>query len=74
MSSDRPRHPKPELERLCRDVEKAGWRITRGKRYFKAYCACGKHKRTIHLSPSDPNYEKHARSWFRRQPCWPKDI
>jgi len=68
----RPRHPDKDLERLCQEIEAAGWRLTRRNRYYSAYCPCGQHKRTIHLSPSDHSYAQNVRQWFRRQPCWPK--
>lgn len=54
-------------------IEAAGWRITRKSGYFKAYCPCGQHLRTIHLSPSDPSYERNLTHWFLRQPCWSED-
>ena len=73
MAPGRPRHPKPALEAVCGEAEAAGWRITRGSIYFKAYCPCGQHKRSIHLSPSDPNYLQNLRQWFTRQPCWTKE-
>lgn len=57
---DRPRHPKKDLEAVLVIAEKAGWRVTRKTRYFKMYCPCGNHLRSIHLSPSDPNYKKNA--------------
>lgn len=73
VSLNRPRHPKKDLEAVCQTAEAAGWQIMRGTGYFKAYCPCGLHKRTLHLSPSDPNYARNVAHWFRRQPCWPKE-
>lgn len=70
--SARPRHPRKELEVLCQLLEEQGWRISKDSGYFKAYCPCGQHKRTIHLSPSDPNYEQNVRHWFQGQSCWAK--
>ncbi|MDA8282297.1 MAG: hypothetical protein M0Z42_03115 [Actinomycetota bacterium] len=73
MAPNRPRHPRPELEEICREVEQAGWRVVKGSAYFKAYCPCGLHKRSVHLTPSGKDYGKNLRQWFRRQPCWPKE-
>jgi hypothetical protein len=67
----RPRHPVKELEAVLREAEDKSWRVTKGKKYFKMKCPCaGKHMRTVHLSPSDPNYERNLRAWLGRQPCW----
>ena len=46
--------------------------MSKGKGYFKALCTCGKRhaKWSIHLTPSNPNYAKDLRAWFRRQECW----
>lgn len=70
----RPRHPRKDLEEICRLMEEAGWRITRKKGYFNGYCPCGQHKHTVHLSPSNPYYGRNLTQWLRRQPCWPKDL
>lgn len=68
---ERPRHPDKDLERLLRDFEKQGWSVTKRKRYFNVYCPCeGKHKRGVHLTPSDSNYELNVRKWLQRQPCY----
>lgn len=34
----RPKHPNEELEAILRSLEGQGWRVTRGKGYYKAYC------------------------------------
>jgi hypothetical protein len=68
---DRPKHKVKELEAILQDAESESWRVTRGKKYFKLWCTCsGKHRKTVHLSPSDPNYERNLRKWLERQPCW----
>jgi hypothetical protein len=68
----RPRHPKKDLEQALREAEEAGWRVELKGRYFKLKCSCPeKHIKTMHLSPSDPNYLTNFRAWLRRQPCWP---
>ena len=70
----RPKHPDKELEALLCDVEAHGWRIMKGKQYFKAYCPCAdQHLKTIHLSPSGSMYLTNTRKWFERQPCWKEE-
>jgi hypothetical protein len=69
----RSRHPKKELEDACREIEAAGWTVTRNAGYFRARCSCGQHSRSIHLSPSDPAYGRNLLRWCSRQPCWPKE-
>ena len=67
----RPRHPKPVLERLIRDAESFGWRVSKGGKYYKALCPCpDKHMETIHLSPSDPNYPMNKRNKMRKCSTW----
>jgi len=68
----RPRHPKKDLEAILRLCEAAGWRVEKPSRgYFKVKCGCpDKHMRTVHLTPSDPNYGKNLLGWLRRRPCW----
>lgn len=68
--SDRPKHPRQDLESILTQAERAGWRIIKNRKYYRAYCPCGQHQRSIHLTPSDPNYGKNAGKWFERQDCW----
>ena len=66
------RHPKKELEALLGEFHEANWKIVDPrKKYYKVKCPCGKHTRTIHLSPSNPNYVRDTRGWLYRQPCYP---
>ena len=65
----RPRHTDKNIEKVLRALEKDEWRVERGKRYFRIYCPCGKHKRSVALTPSDPNYGKNLRGWINRQNC-----
>ncbi|GAA1771606.1 hypothetical protein GCM10009834_32300 [Streptomonospora arabica] len=66
----RRRHPDREFEALLRDAENKGWRVVDGK-YFKLYCPCPrKCKKTIRLTPSDPNYLRNAKGQLRRATCW----
>lgn len=73
MTERRPRHQDKHLEELLRDLEKARWRVTKGKGYFKAYCPCGKHKRFVHLTPSGRNYQRDLVGWLKRETCWEGD-
>lgn len=68
--SSRPRHPNKELERLLTEAEAKGWRIAKGKRYYRMRCPCGSHQTWIHLTPSDPNHERNKRAWLARTGCW----
>lgn len=65
-----PKHSKKELEQLLELFDSCGWRVTKGKKYYKVYCPCGDHQTTVHLSPSNPNYELDKRKWLERQPCY----
>lgn len=67
---DRPRHPKKDLEDLLRAFEAANWRVIKKSGYYKVYCPCGQHLRTVHLSPSDPYYKRNVLQWLHRQTCW----
>jgi hypothetical protein len=69
----RPRHRRKESEAVLVDAEAHGWRIDPGKRYWRAYCGCGLHLRSIHLTPSDPSYATNLAHWFRRTCGWPKE-
>lgn len=67
---DRPRHPKKDLEALLRDAEACGWVFEKKNGYYKGKCGCeAKHRKTVHLSPSDPRYVLNTRKWFERT-CW----
>lgn len=66
-------HPKKELQEVLLRFDDQGWRIDNPPKYYKAYCPCSeKHKHTIHLSPSNPNYGKDLLRWLQRQPCYDK--
>jgi hypothetical protein len=63
-----------ELEDVLQEAEEKGWRVTRGKGYFKMFCPCpDKHRRWVHLSPSTRNYEKHLRQWLQHYTCWEEE-
>ena len=65
------KHPQKDLEELLEKFDAAGWRIIDPPKYYKVYCPCAmKHKRTVHLTPSNPNYALDTRKWLERQPCY----
>jgi hypothetical protein len=58
------RHSDAELEALLRSLERQGWVIEKGKKYYKAWCP-PPHKqclKTVKLTPSNPNYSQPART------------
>jgi hypothetical protein len=62
----RPRHPRKELEALLKEAESNGWRVTKGRRYYTIWCPCpGRHRETVHLTPSGSNYERNLRAHLR---------
>ncbi|MFZ0186293.1 MAG: hypothetical protein WAL72_05020 [Streptosporangiaceae bacterium] len=59
------------LAALREEARRYDWTVEKGKRYYKMLCPCpGKHRKTMHLTPSDPRYELNLRKWLERQPCW----
>ncbi len=70
----RPRHQRKELEQVLKIAEAQGWRIARGKAYFKMKCGCdAKHMKMMHATPSDPNYKRHLVAYLKRETCWRED-
>lgn len=66
------RHKDDAVQRILEQFDELGWTITDQSTYYKAFCPCpSKHKRWVHLTPSDPNYAKNLAAWLRRQPCTP---
>jgi hypothetical protein len=69
------RHPVKEIQALLVEFHEHGWRIIDPPTYYKALCPCAqKHKTTVHLTPSDPNYVLNKQKWLRRQSCYQGDI
>jgi len=60
-----------ELEAVLGEFHEAGWVIQKPKGYYRLLCPCGFHMRSLHLTPSDPNYAKNALRWLYRQECYP---
>jgi hypothetical protein len=63
------RHPRKDLEAVLVAFHEARWRVEASDRYYRVKCPCGKHQRSIHLTPSNPNYGSEALRWMRRQSC-----
>lgn len=71
MATGRPRHPDKDLEAVLHEAERQGWRVEKGKKYYKMYCPCErKHLKTVHLSPSSPTYLVNLRGQLCRATCW----
>lgn len=70
-----PKHQDKELRAVIKEAERKGWTVARGKKYYKLRCSCGNptHQKTVRLTPSNPNYEKNLRGWFKRTGCWEED-
>lgn len=68
----RPKHPNRDLEALLSRMEDKGWTISKRPRgYYKAKCPCDdKHMKTVHVTPSNPNYQKNLEAQLRRSTCW----
>lgn len=71
----RPRHTDKELEKVLASAERQGWTIKkRPNGYFKLYCPCDdKHMKTVHCTPSTPNYRRNLLGELRRKTCWKEE-
>jgi len=66
-----PRHPVKETEALLDEADKVhGWDVSKGRKYFRLRCPCGKHQTWVHLTPSNPNYVRERRGYLRNTGCW----
>jgi hypothetical protein len=63
------KHPRKDLEEVLVIFYEAGWLIEDSGRYHRVKCPCGEHQRSIHLTPSNPDYGRQALNWLRRQAC-----
>jgi hypothetical protein len=68
----RPRHPIKELEAVLKEAEEKGWRVEKGKKYFKMWCpaSCGRHWKTVKLTPSGGDYLRNLIGQLNRSTCW----
>ncbi len=71
-STPRPRHPDKDIERLLREAEAKGWVFWQGGRYPRGRCPCGRHQRTVHLTPGRA-YLRNLSAWFRRLDSWEEE-
>lgn len=62
-----------DLAAIRRQASEKGWRVEKGKKYYKMWCPCGKHWKTVKLTPSDPNYIRNLLGQLRRATCWDDD-
>ena len=63
-------HPNKELQALLLELDDAGWRITKGSRYYKVFCPCREHPPVnIHLTPSNRYYLNNIRKHLIRHTC-----
>lgn len=70
----RPRHQDKDLEPVLAEAEDKGWRVEKGKKYWKMYCPCpDKHLKTVKLTPSDPRYRQNLLGQLRRATCWEEE-
>jgi hypothetical protein len=72
----RPRHPDADVEALIRSLERQGWIVEKGRKYYKAKCwppCVNRCYKTVKLTPSDPNYLRNLRGWFKRSGCWEEE-
>lgn len=68
------KHSKKDIEAVLGEFHEAGWTIVDPRRkYYRVLCPCGAHSRSIHISPSDPNYVRNALQWLYRQTCYAKE-
>lgn len=59
-----------DLAAIRQQARDKGWRVEKGKKYYKMWCPCGKHWKTVKLTPSDPNYTRNLLGQLRRATCW----
>lgn len=60
-----------ELRELRKEAERRGWRVFRGKGYWKMYCPCPRRcKKTMALTPSGANYVRNLIGQLNRGTCW----
>lgn len=60
------KHPRKELQQLLLWCDELGWRIEDPPTYYRLFCPCGDHMETVHLTPSDPRYERNKRKQIER--------
>lgn len=73
--SHHPKHPDKELREVTDSADAQGWTVQRSRGgYFMIKCPCpGKHKKTVHVSPSNPRYKRELLGFLRRSTCWKEE-
>ena len=63
-----------ELAAIREEAKRKGWRVDRGKGYYKMWCPawCGRHMKTVKLTPSNRNYTRNLLGQLHRATCWDK--
>lgn len=63
---------KQDLEAIRKEAARKGWRVDRNKGYWKMWCPtwCGKHMKTMKLTPSNPRYVQNLLGQLGRVTCW----
>jgi hypothetical protein len=52
-----------------------GWRVDEERcGYPLAFCPCGRHKKTIHKTPSNPRYWQNLQAWLDRTECSEEEV
>ena len=65
------RHPNKELQLFLFELHLSGWIIENPPKYYKAFCTCrGKHRTTIHLTPSGRYCANHKRQHLYNTTCF----
>jgi hypothetical protein len=64
-------HPNKELQLFLLELHLSGWRIVNPPKYYQALCKCpGKHRTTIHLTPSGRYYLNNKRQHLTNTTCF----
>lgn len=66
----RPRHQDKDIENVLRSAEQQGWRVKKGRTYFRLRCPCGRHQKWVHVTPSGSNYLKNLLALLNRSTCF----
>jgi hypothetical protein len=64
-----------DIESLLLSLKRQSWRVQPRTRtgYYKVYCPCGAHLKTVHISPGDRRYLRNLMGWLKRSGCWKED-
>jgi hypothetical protein len=69
------RHPNKEIQQLLFELHLSDWIIENPPKYYKALCTCpGKHRTTIHITPSGRYYLNNKRKYLVRTTCFTQPV